>query len=63
MKRALGSDDIGSPSSGHLDAGDKASNSVHDATHEVSPNFDHANTLQAVNQSLPVDYTEIHVGN
>ena len=52
MKRALGSDDIGSPSSGHLDAGDKASNSVHDATHEVSPNFDHANTLQAVNQSL-----------
>ena len=52
LKRALGSDDAGSPSSGHQDAGDKASNSVYDATREESPNFDHANTLQAVNQSL-----------
>ena len=58
LKRALGSDDAGSPSSGHQDAGDKASNSVYDATREESPNFDHANTLQAVNQSLQLSTPE-----
>jgi hypothetical protein len=33
---------------------DKAGNSVFNAAQEVSPNFDHADTLHAVNQSLQV---------
>ena len=52
LKRALGADDGGSSSRGHQDVDDPALNSDPGATRESSPNFDHANTLQAVNQSL-----------
>jgi hypothetical protein len=53
FRRVMGSDGVYSPSAVPAND-DKAGNSVLDAAQEVSPNFDHADTLHAVNQSLQV---------